>query len=65
MANVLSHKPRGILVNLALEDWKRSVGAEDYDLQYYKDGNIAFVYNITTTPIYCSKLKRLSEKISH
>ena len=41
MADALSHKPHGILVSLVLEDWKRAVIIEDYDLQYYENDSVA------------------------
>ena len=38
-----------ILASLALKDWKRIVVAKDYDLKHYKDSNVSFIYNITST----------------
>ena len=49
VADALSSKPRGLLASLVLEDWKRIVIIEDYDLQYYETDDVALVYNITAT----------------
>ena len=41
--DALSRKPYGILINLVLEDWKNVVTIEDYNLQYYKNDDVALV----------------------
>ena len=39
----------GILASLVLEDWKRAITFEDYDLRYYEN-DVTLVYKITATP---------------
>ena len=50
VADALSRKPRGLLASLVLEDWKRTVIVENYDLLYYEVDDVTFVYNVTATP---------------
>ena len=50
VAAVLSYKPRGVLANLALEDWKRLMMIVGYDLQYYEGDGVSLVYNVTASP---------------
>ena len=50
VADAFSHKPHGILVNLALEDWKRSNTKTSYNLQYYESKSVTLDYNVTATP---------------
>ena len=60
----LSCKPRDNLGILTLQDWKRPVVVEDHDLQYYEDGDIAFVYNVVAIlSLLHGKPKRLSGKM--
>ena len=51
VADALSRKPHGMLVALAVEGWKRSVVIGDYNLQLYKDENMACVYNMVAISI--------------
>ena len=50
VADALSRKSYGVLASLALEGWKRASTVEGYDLQYYKDDDVALVYNVIATP---------------
>ena len=50
VVDALSHKSRGLLACLVLEDWKRTIIVEDYDLQYYEADDVALAYNVTATP---------------
>ena len=49
MADALSRKSHGVLASLALKGWKRASIVEGYSLQYYKENDVALVYNVTTT----------------
>ena len=50
VADALYRKLHGVLASLALEGWKGASTIEGYVLQYYEDGNISLIYNVTTTP---------------
>lgn len=50
IVDALSHKPQSILASLILDDWKRMITVEDYNLQYYEDSNVALAYNVFATP---------------
>ena len=39
-----------MLASLAIEDWNRSVVIGDYNLQYYEDKNMAYIYNMVLIP---------------
>ena len=49
VADALSGKPRGLLARLVLEDWKRAVTIEDYNLPYHENDDIALVFNVIAT----------------
>ena len=59
MADALSHKPHGLLANLVLEDWKRAVTIEDYNLQYYQNDDATLVFIVTAIPSLLQHAKEM------
>ena len=41
VVDALYCKPHGLLAILVLEDWKRAVTIEDYNLHYYENDDVA------------------------
>ncbi|KAL5776081.1 hypothetical protein ACOSP7_009007 [Xanthoceras sorbifolium] len=62
VADALSRKSHGILANLALEDWKRTMVIGDYDLCLQEDEVTTRVYNVVATP---SVLQRVKQRLGN
>ncbi|KAL5838964.1 hypothetical protein ACOSQ4_011572 [Xanthoceras sorbifolium] len=58
VADALSRKSHGILANLALEDWKRTMVIGDYDLCLQEDEVTTRVYNVVATPSVLQRVKQ-------